>query len=78
MGQQDVIWGNKYCLWEATRVLLQLSDITRSLFRQQHEAEQEQNLNVQSEYWTSWSLHTVSNIGKSVLFEKVDVKIRSS
>lgn len=81
MGQQDIIWGNKYCLYktgEAAPVLLQLSNVTRSLFRQKHETEREQNLNAQFEYCTSWSLHIVRNIEKNVLFEKVDVKILSS
>lgn len=55
-GQQDVIQSNKYCLYktvEAAQVLSQVSDITRSLFRQKHETEREQNLNAQSEYCTS-------------------------
>lgn len=56
MGQQDVIWGNKYCVYktvEAAQVLSQVSDITRSLFRQKHETEREQNLNAQFEYCTN-------------------------
>lgn len=56
LGQEDVVGGSKYCLYEtveAAQVLLQLSNITRSLFRQEHETEKERNLNAQFEYCTS-------------------------